>query len=61
MRWIRFLLAAFPVAMLTVMVPAVNRVDPRIAGLPFLLVWIVGWVMLTPLFLFAVSRLDRRV
>ena len=57
---LRAVLAAIPVAALTVAVPLVNRVDPRILGLPFVLFWILAWVFITPLFLVAVGRLERR-
>ena len=53
-------LAAIPIAALSVAVPLVNRVEPRILGLPFVLFWIVAWTFLTPLFLWAVGRLERR-
>jgi hypothetical protein len=55
----RVALAAIPAAALTVAVPFVNRVEPRIFGLPFLLSWIVAWVLLTPAFLWTVGRLER--
>ena len=53
----RVLLAVIPAAMLSFAVVAVNRVEPRILGFPFLLVWIVLWVAITPLFLYGVERL----
>jgi len=56
---VRALLTAIPIAALTVAVPLVNRVEPRIFGLPFLLCWIVGWVLLTPAFLWSIGRLER--
>lgn len=56
--WLRSLLAAIPIASLTVLVPLANRVDPRIFGMPFLLAWIVGWVLLTPAFLWTIGRLE---
>jgi hypothetical protein len=59
-RQLRFVIAAIPVAALTVAVPFVNRVDPRILGLPFLLAWIAFWVLLTPLFLWQVGRIEGR-
>jgi hypothetical protein len=31
--------------------PFVNRIEPVVLGLPFLLFWILGWVLLTPVFL----------
>jgi hypothetical protein len=49
-----------PICALTVMVPLVNRLEPRIFGLPFVLCWIMGWVMLTPAFLWTVGRTERR-
>jgi hypothetical protein len=55
-RRLRFVLAALPFAALSVAVPLVNRVEPRILGLPLLLVWITVWVMLTPVFLWAIGR-----
>ena len=45
--------------MLTFAVPLVNRVEPRIFGLPFLLAWIAFWVILTPLFVYSIYRLDN--
>jgi hypothetical protein len=46
--------------MLTLAVPFANRVEPRIAGVPFLLAWITFWVAITPLFLFTIYRLEGR-
>jgi hypothetical protein len=54
------LVAAVPFVMLSLAIPFVNRLEPRILGLPFLLAWIVGWTLLTPLFLLAVYRMDYR-
>jgi hypothetical protein len=57
---LRALLAAIPIVALTFAVPLVNRVEPRFLGLPFLLTWIVAWVLLTPLFLWMVTRTEHR-
>lgn len=57
---LRAILAGVPIAALTIAVPLVNRVEPRIAGLPFLLCWVVAWVLLTPAFLWSIGRLERR-
>ncbi len=57
---LRLLLAAIPIAALTVAVPLVNRVEPRFLGIPFLLCWILGWVIVTPAFLWAIGRAERR-
>lgn len=57
---LRALLAAIPVAALSVAVPFVNRVEPRILGLPFVMFWIVAWIFLAPGFLWLVGRVERR-
>ena len=56
----RVLLALTPIAALTVAVPFVNRLEPRVLGLPFVLAWIVLWVAITPAFLWTIGRLERR-
>jgi len=54
-------LAAIPVIALTIAVPVVNRDDPHVLGMPFILAWIVVWVALTPAFLWFIdSRVERR-
>ena len=40
--------------------PFVNRLEPVVYGLPFLLAWILGWVLATPLFLAAAYLLADR-
>ena len=57
---LRLLLTAIPIAALSIAVPLVNRVEPRVLGLPFLLCWIVGWALLTPAFLWTIGRLEKR-
>jgi hypothetical protein len=57
---LRITLAAIPIIALTVAVPLVNRAEPRLFGVPFLLCWIVGWVVVTPAFLWTIGRLERR-
>ena len=37
-----------------------NRLEPRILGLPFLLAWIVAWVIGTSAIMAIIYRLDRR-
>jgi hypothetical protein len=37
-----------------------NRIEPRIAGMPFLLGWIVGWVLLTAVVMAIIGALDAR-
>ena len=53
-------LALVPVLALTLCIPLANRVEPRIIGLPFLLAYIVIWIILTPVFLLAVYRSENR-
>jgi hypothetical protein len=57
---LRILLAAIPIAALSIAVPLVNHIEPRILGLPFVLFWIVAWVLLTPAFVWSIGRVDRR-
>jgi len=52
-------LAAVPVLALTFGIPLANRLEPRILGLPFLLAYIVVWILVTPAFLAAAYALDR--
>jgi hypothetical protein len=56
----RFLLAAVSPIMLTLAIPLVNRIEPRVFGFPFLLVWIVVWVAIAPVCLYGVYRLEGR-
>ncbi len=51
---------AVPFITLVLALPFVNRVEPLILGLPFVLFWIVFWVALTPLLLFAAFRCEKR-
>lgn len=53
-------LAAIPAIALSLAIPLANRTEPVIAGAPFLLVWIVAWVIATPLFLYAAYRVQQR-
>jgi hypothetical protein len=57
---LRLLLAALPIAAFTVAIPFVNRIEPRFFGTPFLLVWVLAWILLTPVCLWTIARLERR-
>jgi hypothetical protein len=35
-----------------------NRIEPRVLGLPFLLVWIIAATVVSPLVIWGVARLD---
>ncbi len=51
--------AAIPVLALTAALPLVNRVEPVVLGLPFLLFWIIAWVAATPGFLCLAYLIER--
>jgi len=53
-------LGAIPYILLVFALPLVNRVHPVILGLPFLLFWILGGVLLTPLILFFAYRIEKK-
>ena len=53
-------IALVPALALTAAIPLVNRLEPRIFGLPFLLAWIVGWIILTPVCMLVVHRQRQR-
>ena len=53
-------LAFIPALALVAGLPFVNRLEPVVLGLPFLLSWILGWVLATPLFLATAYALVRR-
>ncbi len=59
LRW-SLVLALVPASALTLGIPFANRLEPRVLGLPFLLAWIVAWILLTPLVMATVHWLDRR-
>ena len=52
-------IAVVPALALTLCLPRVNRLEPRILGLPFVLAWIVAWVLLTPAFMWVAYRSER--
>jgi len=55
-RW----LALLPTAGLLIGVPLLNGVHRSVLGLPLLLVWIVGCVLLTSAVMAVIGALDRR-
>jgi len=54
------LLGCIPFLALVFLLPLANRVDPVILGLPFLLFWILVWILLTPLILLGAYLLERK-
>jgi len=53
-------LAVIPPVALLAGIPFANRVEPYVLGLPFLLFWIVLWVVLTSVTMGVILLLDRR-
>ena len=51
-------LAALPFIGVLLGVPFVNRVEPLVLGMPFVLAWIVLWVLLSAAIMTIVFRLD---
>ncbi len=54
-------LAVLPAIGLVAGIPFANRVEPYVLGLPFLLFWIVAWVVATSAIMGVIWLLDRRV
>ncbi|MCX7973925.1 MAG: DUF3311 domain-containing protein [Candidatus Aminicenantes bacterium] len=54
------LFGSIPFLTLVFALPFVNRVEPIIAGLPFILFWIVFWVFLTPFILMTAYQLEKK-
>jgi len=54
------LMAAIPFITLVFALPLVNRIHPIILGFPFILFWILLWVILTPLILFIAYTLEKK-
>ncbi len=56
----RVLLACISPTMLLIGVPFANHIEPRIFGLPFLLAWIVFSVLMAPVSLAIIYRMEGR-
>jgi hypothetical protein len=54
------LVAVVPFITLVFALPFVNRVEPMILGFPFILFWIVVWVLLTPPILLIAYMLEKK-
>ncbi|MBP6124036.1 MULTISPECIES: DUF3311 domain-containing protein [Providencia] len=59
MRWYHYLVI-FPILALTVGIYYANSVEPFIMGLPFLMFWIVAWVVITALVMLLINILDNK-
>ena len=58
-RW-SVVLGIVPFLTLVLALPFVNRLRPVVLGLPFILFWILIWILLTPVLLFAAARWEAR-
>ena len=58
-RWYHWL-AALPAAGLLGGASVANRTEPYVLGLPFMLAWVVGWVVCTSVIMGIIYTLDRR-
>ena len=54
------LLAILPVVAIVGAPWFANRVEPFVLGMPFLLAWIVAWVLVSSLVMAVIGMLDRR-
>jgi hypothetical protein len=54
------LLSLVPFAAMCFSVALWDRLDPVVAGLPFNIFWLISWIALTPLCMWAVYRLEER-
>ena len=54
------ILGAIPFLTLVFALPFVNRIEPVIFGFPFVLFWILLWVLLTPAILFIAYRIEKK-
>jgi xanthosine utilization system XapX-like protein len=52
------LLAVLPFIGILLGVPLVNRVEPLVLGMPFVLAWLVGWVVLSAIIMAIIYRCD---
>lgn len=59
MKWYHYLVI-IPLLALTVGIYFANRVEPFVMGLPFLMFWIVGWVILSALIMLLINILDSK-
>ncbi|MGG1679585.1 DUF3311 domain-containing protein [Neobacillus sp. NRS-1170] len=58
MRKYAQLLLIIPFIGMCVLLPVADRIEPYILGVPFLLFWIVLWMILSSVVLFIVYKLD---
>jgi uncharacterized protein DUF3311 len=54
------LLALIPFVAICFTVSLWDRIDPRVLGLPFNFFWLITWLLLTPLCMWGVYRVETR-
>jgi hypothetical protein len=52
------IMAALPFIGILIGVPFVNQVEPLVLGMPFVLAWIVIWIVLSAIIMGIIYRLD---
>ncbi len=57
---IALILGAIPFITMVFALPLVNRIEPIILGLPFLLFWLLAWVVMTPFILFCAYLAEKK-
>ncbi|UCE42514.1 MAG: DUF3311 domain-containing protein [Candidatus Aminicenantes bacterium] len=57
---IALILGAIPFVTMVFALPLVNRIEPILLGLPFLLFWLLAWVVLTPVILALAYKLEKK-
>lgn len=55
------LLGLIPFAAVCFSVPLWDRIEPMMLGLPFNLFWLISWILVTPLFMWAAYRIEVSV
>jgi hypothetical protein len=58
-QFLIFLLVVIPFVAQLVVIPWVNHIHPMILGFPFFHFWLLLWMILTPLFTFAVYQIQK--
>jgi len=57
---IALILGAIPFITMVFALPLVNRIEPVILGLPFLLFWLLAWVVMTPFILMVAYFIEKK-
>jgi hypothetical protein len=58
-KFVLIFLIVLPFFAQLVVLPFANRIDPIIAGLPFLQFWLFLWIVLTPLCTLGIYQLQK--